>query len=197
MFKPNTEQKKLILQIGKAAREVWKWENLWVFIDSESQSGALQQFGGEAHIDPEKARLHPLGKKLLYLKDLFKKRAKLASSNFKSLAENAKMAGVPLSLIDKIFETVGNKSAMPTMEKLFSFVRKVVEQPELSRAAAIKGLRDAIRNADPRFVSQREINLLADSLAALESKPVKYTPAPHVAEYLELRKRVQQKRRRV
>ncbi len=150
-----------------------------------------------AHLDPEKAAQDPFGKKLLQLKEFFSEKIRLATDRSKSAVENAKKTGVPEEAIKKIFLRAGlPKRRNPSLEKLLFFANKIILQPELSRAEAIRKLRDAIRNADSR-TSQKEINLLADSLAALENAPVKYRPALHVTEYLELRRRVQQKRRRV
>ncbi|MEK6942179.1 MAG: hypothetical protein AABW85_04965, partial [archaeon] len=75
-------------------------------------------------------------------------------------------AGIPEKIVDG-FETRCrlNKWNRPSLERLLTYFPR-----ELPLREAKLLLRDAIKNADPR-TPQREINILAKYLAALERKP--------------------------
>jgi len=167
-MKLNPEQKQLLQRLSFATSEYWHWQDLWVFIDTESEGGAFQQYRGpEAHIDPDKTKGDRFGRALFSLREQFRKMAKdICWPRFEKTYNECLRAKIPEKIVDE-YEKRGrqNKWNNPSMERLLAYFPR-----ELPLREAKLALRDAIKNADSR-ASQREINILAKYLEALERKP--------------------------
>lgn len=174
-FSPS--QISIIQKCARLSKLHWYWQRLWLFIDSEAQSGAFKRYSSKlAHLDPDMAKEDAFGRFLLSLKASAQHQARKEYELFAKARTSAVAARIPIQVIDQIESHAGrSKWAKPSFEKLLTYLPK-----QSSVLDAKKQLRAAIRNADA-LVSQRELNILARYAEKLKPPSVEaYRPPKRI-----------------